>query len=267
MNSRNWKKTAIIVGIIALMFGSTACSRLKARDRLNKGVRAYRDQKYQAAVDYFKEAVALDPALTNAKLYLATAYATQYVPGVESEENKRTGEEAIRAFQEVLNSDSQNASSIAGIASIYFNMGKFDEAKKWYKRRTEIEPGNAEPYYSIGVVDWTLSYKANLEARVNRLNNLPAKEPLPPKERDPFREQYGPFVEDGLAALKKAVEINPDYDDAMAYLNLLYRQKADMETDPAARETDLNEADKWFQKAKDIKFKKEQQTTPAQPAQ
>ncbi len=262
MNPRNWKKTAILVGILALMFGSMACNQLKARDRLNKGVRAYRDQKYQAAVDYFKDAVALDPSLTNAKLYLATAYATQYVPGVESEENKRTGDEAIKAFQDVLNSDPQNGSSIAGIASIYFNMGKFEEAKKWYKKRTEIEPGNAEPYYSIGVVDWTLSYKTNQEIRINKLNNLAARDPLPPKERDPFREQYGLVVDEGIAALKKGVEINPDYDDAMAYLNLLYRQKADMESDSSAREADLNEADKWFQKAKDIKFKKEQQSTP-----
>lgn len=264
MNLRNWKKTAIIVGILLLTLGSMACNQLKARDRLNKGVRAYRDQKYQAAVDYFKEAVALDPSLTNARLYLATAYATQYVPGVESEENKRTGEEAIAAFQDVLKSDPNNASSVAGIASIYFNMGRFEEAKKWYKKRTELEPNNPEPYYSIGVVNWTLAYKTNQEIRINKLNNLPPKDPLPPKERDPFKEQFGPIVDDGLQALRRAVELNPDYDDAMAYLNLLYRQKADTESDAAARESDLNEADKWFQKAKDIKFKKEQQTTPGQ---
>lgn len=264
MNPRNWNKTAILTAILVLLLGSTACNQLKARDRLNKGVRAYRDQRYQVAVDYFREAVNLDPTLTNARLYLATAYATQYVPGVESEENKRTGEEAIKAFQDVLKSDPNNASSVAGIASIYFNMGNFEEAKKWYKKRTEAEPNNPEPYYSIGVVDWTLSYKANQETRINKLNNLPAKDPLPPKERDPFRDQYQPMVDDGLQALRKAVELNPAYDDAMAYLNLLYRQKADMESDPAARESDLNEADKWFQKAKDIKFKKEQPTTPGQ---
>ena len=264
MNPRNWKNTAILLTVIALMLGASACSQLKARDRLNKGVRAYRDQKYQAAVDYFKEAVALDPSLTNARLYLATAYATQYVPGVESDENKRTGEEAIKAFQDVLQSDPNNGSSVAGVASIYFNMGNFEEAKKWYKKRTEIEPNNPEPYYSIGVVDWTLAYKTNQDIRINTLNNLAPKDPLPPKNRDAFKEQFGPIIDDGLAALTKAVQLNPGYDDAMAYLNLLYRQKADTESDPAVREQDLNEADKWFQKAKDIKFKKEQQVTPGQ---
>ncbi len=264
MNPRNWKKIAILLFVFSLMLGSSACDRLKARDRLNKGVRAYRDQRYQAAVDYFKEAVSLDPSLVNARLYLATAYATQYVPGVESEENKRTGEQAISAFQEVLQSDPNNASSVAGIASIYFNMGNFEEAKKWYKKRTELEPNNPEPYYSIGVVDWTLAYKTNQDVRINKLNNLQPRDPLPAKERDVFREQFTPIIEDGLAALQKAVQLNPEYDDAMAYLNLLYRQKADTETDAAARDEDLKQADSWFQKAKDIKFKKEQAATPGQ---
>jgi tetratricopeptide (TPR) repeat protein len=263
MNSRNWKKIAILLALVTLMFESVACNQLRARDRLNKGVRAYRDQKYQAAVDHFKEAVQLDPSLTNARLYLATAYATQYVPGVESEENKRVGEDAINAFQEVLKSDTSNISSVAGIASIYFNMGRFDEAKKWYKERIKLDAKNPEPFYSIGVVDWTTAYKANQELRINKLNNLPARDPLPAKERDGFQEQYFSIIDEGLKSLQEAVRLNPDYDDAMAYLNLLYRQKADTESDAAAREKDLNEADKWFEKAKDIKFKKEQQ--PAAP--
>ncbi|MDD5542740.1 MAG: tetratricopeptide repeat protein [Acidobacteriia bacterium] len=264
MNLRKGKLAAIILLILGLLLTTGACNRLRARDRLNKGVRAYRDQRYQAAVDYFKEAVNLDPGLMNARLYLATAYATQYVPGVESDENKQVGEQAIKAFQDVLAAEPNNSSSIAGIASIYFNMANFEEAKKWYRKRTEVEPNNPEPYYSIGVVDWTLAYKANQELRINKLNNLAAKEPLPAKDRDGFAQQYQPIIDDGLEALQKAVQLNPDYDDAMAYLNLLYRQKADCETDADVRQNDLNEADKWFQKAKDIKFKKEQQTTPGQ---
>ena len=40
--------------------------------------------------------------------------------------------------------------------------------------------------------------------------------------------------------LQKALQIRPDYDDAMAYLNLLYRERADYECDnPAARAADI----------------------------
>jgi hypothetical protein len=50
--------------------------------------------------------------------------------------------------------------------------------------------------------------------------------------------------------LNRAVEINPNYDDAMQYLNLNYRRKADLECpNDAARKEDLAQADQWVQKA------------------
>jgi hypothetical protein len=42
----------------------------------------------------------------------------------------------------------------------------------------------------------------------------------------------------------------------MAYLNLLYRQKADMESDSTARDNDLKLADELVDKVKEIKQKK-----------
>ena len=63
-------------------------------------------------------------------------------------------------------------------------------------------------------------------------------------------------MNDGISNLQKAININPDYDDAMAYLNLLYRQKADMETSADARNADLQQADDLVDKVKAIKQKK-----------
>jgi hypothetical protein len=58
-----------------------------------------------------------------------------------------------------------------------------------------------------------------------------------------------PIVQDGLDGLTKALQLRPDYDDAMAYMNLLYREKADVECDdPAARAADLKAADDWVDK-------------------
>ena len=50
-------------------------------------------------------------------------------------------------------------------------------------------------------------------------------------------------MDEGITSLQTAIQMSDDYDDAMAYLNLLYRQKADMETSPAARDADINQAD------------------------
>ncbi len=63
------------------MLFATGCEKLRARDHLNKGVQAFKTAKYTQAVDHFKEAVQLDPEFATARLYLATAYMSQYIPG------------------------------------------------------------------------------------------------------------------------------------------------------------------------------------------
>src|SRR5438045_5314208 len=94
---------AILVAMLAMMaLASTGCNRLKARDQLNKGVQAYKGGKYEDAIERFKNAVALDPGLGVAKLYLATAYVGQYVPGVDTPENNHNAELAIEQYQQVL---------------------------------------------------------------------------------------------------------------------------------------------------------------------
>ncbi len=56
-------------------------------------------------------------------------------------------------------------------------------------------------------------------------------------------------VEEGIKMLQKALQIRPDYDDAMAYLNLLYRERADYECDDAsARAADIKTANDWVDK-------------------
>jgi hypothetical protein len=59
------------------------------------------------------------------------------------------------------------------------------------------------------------------------------------------------------------MELRPDYDDAMAYLNLLLRQKADMETTPEARDADVKQADDLVDKVKAIKQRKMENPGPS----
>ena len=100
---------------------ATSCEKLKARDQLNKGVQAYKSAQYPQAVEHFKTAVELDPKFDTARLYLATAYMMQYVPGAESPENMQMANAAQDQFQKVL--DRQlltNTLAIASIASLLF---------------------------------------------------------------------------------------------------------------------------------------------------
>jgi tetratricopeptide (TPR) repeat protein len=275
-HSKNKNSMALFaVAIMAVGFGASGCAKLKARDDLNKGVAAYRDGKYDQAIEFFKDAKDNDPTLTNARLYLATAYATQYIPGAPSDENVRMGQAAVKEFQDVLSADANNISAIDGIGSILFNMAgtpytrsRFEESKTYHMKHIALKPEDPEPYYWIGVIDWTLTYRSNLETRGAWRLSHPGKplkddDPMPPDVRGAYIKDNGQLIDEGIDNLKKALELRPDYDDAMAYLNLLLRRKADEAATPDERASLLKQADDLVEKAKEIKQKKME--TPAKP--
>jgi hypothetical protein len=243
---------ALAAATLAIL-SSVGCGKLRARDQLNKGVTAYKNAKYEEAIDHFQQSVALDPSLINARMYLATAYAQQYIPGADTPDNNKMAEEAIQQYQSVLDMNparDQKVNSAKGIAYLYLNMKKFDDAKKYYRMAADIDPNDPEPYYSVGVIDWTACYQPRMEERA-KLGMKP-DENLSPKNKDQkkacseLKEKNGPLIAEGIESLNKAIQLRADYDDAMAYLNLMYREKADVECDDlAARQEDLKTADHW----------------------
>jgi tetratricopeptide (TPR) repeat protein len=258
----------LAVAVIAIALGASGCAKLKARDELNKGVAAYRDGKFDQSIEFFKDAKDNDPTLMNARLYLATAYATQYIPGAPSDENVRMGQAAVKEFQDVLSVDSGNISAIDGIGSILYNMAgtpysreKFEESKTYHMKHISLKPEDPEPYYWIGVIDWTLTYRDNLEMRgkwrlAHLTKTLKDDDAMPPEVRDDYMKNDGQLIDEGITNLRKAVELRPDYDDAMAYLNLMLRRKADEAASPDERASLLKEADSLVDKAKEIKQRK-----------
>ncbi len=246
--------------LLLLLVITSGCGKLRARDQLNKGVNAYRNAQFQTAIMYFKNAVARDPTLLNARLYLATAYAQLYVPGGESPDNLKFAQQAIDAFEDVLRIDPKNLTAIGSSAQIYYNMRKFDKAGEYQRRWLQIEPNNPVPYYWIGVLDWAICYPHTQQMRKDLKIDFPkdpknpsSLPPFPEKARAKLEEQNGPLVKEGLEVLQKAIELRPNDFDTMAYLNLTYRQKADLEPTAAAREADLKQAEDWVNKALAVK--------------
>ena len=242
-----------IIAVSLAMLSTVACNKLQARDQLNKGVQAYKAAKYEEAIDHFQKAVSLDPGLINARLYLATAYAQQYIPGADTEDNNRMAQQAIDQYKAVLERDPKNVNSVKGIAYLYLQMKKFEEAKQYYRKASELDPNDPEAYYSIGVIDWTQSYQPRMEERAKL--GLKPEEPLKDKKVCAMLQQkVKDVIQDGIAMLEKALQLRPDYDDAMAYMNLLYRERADVQCDdPAARAADLKTADEWVDKTMAVK--------------
>ncbi|MDE3105386.1 MAG: tetratricopeptide repeat protein [Acidobacteriota bacterium] len=243
----------VSAALLALLLGSTTgCNRLKARDQLNKGVAAFKNARYEEAVENFQNAIKLDPEYSAAKLYLATAYSYQVVPNLDTPENLAVAQKALNGFQEVLDKDPNDLGALKQIASIDRNIKRLDDAKTYEKKVIAIAPDDAEAYYTVGVVDWMQSYKNAItilaaDGLTDDGNGNVKKSKAACQK---LQDQNTALVNEGLEYLTKAVDINKNYDDAMQYLNLTQRRKADLECgNDAARKADLAAADDWSQKA------------------
>jgi tetratricopeptide (TPR) repeat protein len=273
-SASSFRRAAALLALVVFAAGFSGCNKLKARDLLNKGVAAFKNGQYDAAVEDFKQAKDLDPSLLNARLYLATAYASQYIPGAPSEQNKNIGKQAVAEFKEILQSYPDNLSAIDGIGSILFQMAGtpfdpklFEESKTYHQKHIQLKPEDPEPYYWIGVIDWTLAFRANGEMRKeynekNIRKQVRDTDPLPAAIRGEYLAKYGPLIDEGITDLQKAISLRPDYDDAMAYLNLLYRRKADTVESADERAALQKQADDLVDKVKEVKQRRAAQPAP-----
>jgi hypothetical protein len=112
------------------------------------------------------------------------------------------------------------------------------------------------------VIDWTTTYKPRMEAR----NKIGLKLDDGTKEHRPqllindkkvcpeIKDQNSANVAEGIEMLEKAVKLRDEYDDAMAYLNLMYRERADIQCgNKDAYEADWKTADDWVEKTLNVK--------------
>ena len=219
--------------------------RLAARDELNKGVAAFRSANYKEALEHFNNAVQLDPELKVARLYLATAYAQQYTPGVETPENLEMANHALEQYAAVLQRDPANVTSVKGIAFLHAQLKHLPEAKEAYKKAVDLDPKDPENFYSVGVIDWSMVYRDVMQEK-SKLNLDSQDTLMRSTECSDFRAKDISSIEDGITMLTQAVALRPNYDDAMAYMNLLYHLRADLDCgNETAYKADLENAEQW----------------------
>ena len=195
-----------------------------------------------------------------AQLHLATAYYIQWVPGDDSTENRRKHDLTAKQFQAVLDKDPNNSLALAMMASMAYNSATsgspeekaaaLDDAAHWNERRVTATPDEAEPYYFLGVIAWTKVYapiqKARLDAAMKPTDPGPI---IDPAVRSALQSPYWKTIEGGIANLKRALELEPSNEDAMTYMNLLLRKKADLEDSPNGAKADIEQAEEWADKA------------------
>jgi tetratricopeptide (TPR) repeat protein len=250
--------------VIALALLSAGCNKLKARDNLNKGVNAFKSGQYTVAADDFKTAIDLDPDLPSARLYLATAYMTQFVPGSESPDNIRNRDSALKEFQTSLNSNLDGKNKLLAmqsLANLYYNMKDYKDAEEWHHKVIAADPKNKDAYYALGVIAWSEFVPSWREALATQgfkpedpgpLKDTPApknkKAAAEPDLKADLKAKYWQKLSDGIDDEKKALEIDPEYENAMAYMNLLVRYRGWLDDTREQYLADAKEADSWVQK-------------------
>jgi tetratricopeptide (TPR) repeat protein len=239
----------LILAVTALAVFGSSCKMLQSRDQINHGVTAFKNAQYPEAVEHFKTAVELDPNFTTARLYLATAYMLQYIPGAESVENNNMASAALEQFNKVLEQEPKNTTAMGYIASLYLNQKKWEDARQEYQKLIAVDPKSADSFYSLGFIAWSQWYPALGTAKA-ALGMKPEEGPIKDKKvKEELKTKYIAMVDSGIDSLKHCLDVNPEYDDAMVYMNLLVRERADLADSKEEYQSQIKQADDWMAKA------------------
>jgi tetratricopeptide (TPR) repeat protein len=249
-------RVAIALLAAAPVFAQCPAKSASFDDSMAAGAQAYQAAKYADAAACFSQAAKADPTSLPARLDLGYALMQQFVPGDPTPANQDIALAARQRFVDVLDLDPKNSDAISCIARLAYQQQKFDDGRLWYGKLADNDPKSAEAYYMLGVIGWAETNVQLTQAR-ERLGMQPQdRGPLKdPTVRDETRKQNWERIAKAIEDLTHALSLDPKHDDAMAYLNLVYRQRADLQGEVAYR-ADIATADEWKTKAVELKQRK-----------
>jgi tetratricopeptide (TPR) repeat protein len=138
-------------------------------------------------------------------------------------------EQLIKARDEAPN----NPAVYMQLAGFYNRQGQFDKTMDALKARAQHEPNNPEAYYTMATYYWEKAYKDFTTPQAQKIE----------------------YTQAGIEAVDKALQLKPDYFEALTYKNLLLRVQANLEKDPAKQQALLREADQFRDKAQQVRSK------------
>ena len=251
------KKVLCLTAALTLALSSLGCTKIRARIEIKAGNEAYQKEDYAGALPHYLRARSIDSSFPDLTRLVGYSEIGLYVPDDKSPKNELHADTAIRElnnylqerpedriardalinmylnanrtsqaidyFRNYLKSHPADLEAVKSIATLYAKQGDFNESLTWYEKITLLDSKNPEAFYIFGVVCYEKVAK-----------NPPADV-----------AQKMEIINRGKAALQHAIDMKSDYAEAMAYLNLLWRQQAvvDAITDPVKGQADVAQAD------------------------
>ena len=216
--------------LVATTSGCGVIYRIRAKNQLNEAARAYREGRFVEAEQHSREAAALDPENKTAPMFIARTIHAQYRPGVQSPENVAKAQQAIEAYQAILQANPKDEEAYKAIAYLYGAIKDDDKLRKWIAQRAaneNTEPEKrAEAYIVLASKDWDCSFKitelpTNKVTTVDPASNKATVSYKKPTDQKDFNSAQM-CVKQGLAEAENAIKFDPNNESAWSYkTNLL----------------------------------------------
>jgi len=233
----------LVLPIVAAIVIGPGCNGFRERVFLKKGNELYTAQKYEEAIKQYEELLKIHPQSWDGNYLTSVSYLALYHPGSEHPKDKEYAEKGLASFERTLeltapspevrektekfylsflDSTGDKDKAIAylekqlatrpndlalinQIATLYQKKGDFTKALEYFEKRANMDASNKETWYTLGVNCWARSYHGGLAVS---------------------QEEREAVVDKGIKALDRALAIDPNYFEALSYINLIYREKA-----------------------------------------
>lgn len=268
-------QTRVVIALAILVVSTSGCSvvnKIRAKNQLNEAARAYHDGHFEEAEQYSRRAHDLDPENKTALLFIARTIHAQFKPGVQAPENLAKAQEAIQAYQTVLEKDPKSEEAYKAIAYLYGATKDVEKLRSWISSRANDQSGppdkRAEAFIVLASQDWDCSFKIT-ELPSNQTKTLSAgnkvtiayKKPANQKDFDTAQA----CMKRGLEEVENAIKLDPNSEPAWSYkTNLLIEAvrlaEMDGKTDQKAQlEKQREEAQKRTTELSQINQKKKEE--------
>ena len=267
-------QTRVVIALAILVVSTSGCglvNRIRAKNQLNEAARAYHDGHFEEAEQYSRRALELDPDSKTAPLFIARTIHAQYKPGVQAPENIAKANEAIKAYQMVLERNPQSDEAYKAIAYLYGATKETEKLRSWISARagdTSWPPEKrAEAFIVLASQDWDCSFKITelpsnqTKTLVNNKMTIAYKKPQNQKDFDTAQA----CMKRGLEEVDNAIKLDPNSEPAWSYkTNLLIEAvrlaEMDGKTDQKAQlEKQREEAQKRTTELNQINQKKKEE--------
>jgi tetratricopeptide (TPR) repeat protein len=236
------------------------------------------DANLTKAADNYRIAIQKLAASADPKEKEIRNLAFQYLIAVYGQDKLDDFSKAEPIARELIAAEPNEPTNYQALAKMYEDLGRYDEAEATFKKAIDLRPKDGLGYQLLAGY---YNRQGQFEKTIIAFEQRAAAEPNNPEawhtiggfyQDKVFRDKKLPrnqaldYTLKGIAAEDKALALNGEYFEALTYKNILLRQQALYEKDPAKQKLLLNEAETLYQKALEVQKKQNQGAGTSNPA-